>query len=143
MRLQNNARTPNSSYYENDMKKHKLRIPKTGSHYLVIAGIHPSRQLVYRFIQAGFVVLHIAGSLRVAQVVDQIRADLQPPGHVFLQHLLVKIVHVVIVLHRDALCAVLAITIAEPLSNRVNNTGKPTEEVEYCAERKQERPGVL
>jgi len=75
--------------------------------YLVIAGIDPSRQLIYGFIQAGFVLLHVHGPLRVAQVVYEIRANLQPPGHVLLQNLLVKIVHVVIVLHRDALWSVL------------------------------------
>lgn len=87
--------------------------------YLVIAGIDPSRQLIYGFIQAGFVLLHVPGPLRVAQVVDEIRADLQPPGHVLLQNLLVKIVHVVIFLHRDALWLVLRL-------RRNNNNGRMT-----------------
>jgi len=50
--------------------------------YLVIAGIDPSRQLIDGFIEAGFVLLHVHGPLRVAQVVYEIRANLQPPGHV-------------------------------------------------------------
>lgn len=87
--------------------------------YLVIAGVDPSRQLIYGFVQAGFVLLHIPGPLRVAQVVYEIRADLQPPGHVLLQNLLVKIVHVVIFLHRDALWSVLR-------SRRNNNNDRVT-----------------
>lgn len=87
--------------------------------YLVIAGIDPSGQLIYGFIQAGFVLVNVPGPLRVAQVVDEIRADLQPPGHVLLQNLLVKIVHVVIFLHRDALWSVLRL-------RRNNNNGRMT-----------------
>lgn len=91
---------------------------------LVIAGIDPSRQLIYGFIQAGFVLLHVQGPLRVAQVVYEIRANLQPPGHVLLQNLLVKIVHVVIVLHRDALWSVLRL-------RRNNNNDRMTVRVAF------------
>lgn len=67
--------------------------------YLVVAGIDPARELVHGFIQARFVLLHVPGSLRVTQVVDEVGTDLQPPAHVLLQNLLVKIVHVVIFFH--------------------------------------------
>lgn len=73
---------------------------KTKSEYLVIAWIDPAGQLVYGLVQPGLVLLHVPGSLRVTEVVNEVRADLQPPAHVLLQHLLVKIVHVVIFLHR-------------------------------------------
>lgn len=74
---------------------HSITVPG----YLVIAGVDPARQLVYGFIQARFLLLHVGGPLRVAQVVDEVGTNLQPPAHVLLQNLLVKIVHVVIFLH--------------------------------------------
>lgn len=37
--------------------------------------------------------------MRVVQVINEVLADLQPAGNVFLQYLLVKIVHVVMFLH--------------------------------------------
>lgn len=68
--------------------------------HLEIAGVHPSCQFVYGLIQPGFVLLHVRGPLWVVYVVNEVLTDLQPAGNVFLQNLLVKIVHVVMFLHR-------------------------------------------
>lgn len=76
---------------------HRMTVYKTS--HLEIAGVHPSRQLVYCFIQPGFVLLYVRGAVWVVQVVNEVLTDLQPAGNVFLQYLLVKIVHVVMFLH--------------------------------------------
>ncbi|TNN85738.1 hypothetical protein EYF80_003985 [Liparis tanakae] len=49
--------------------------------------------------QAGFVLLHVRGAVRVIEVVNEVLADLQPTGNIFLHYLLVEIVHVVMILH--------------------------------------------
>lgn len=67
--------------------------------HLEIAGVHPSCQFVYSLIQPGFVLLHVRGPLWIVYVVNEVLTDLQPAGNVFLQNLLVKIVHVVMFLH--------------------------------------------
>lgn len=67
--------------------------------HLEIAGVHPSCQFVYSLIQSGFVLLHVRGPLWIVYVVNEVLTDLQPAGNVFLQNLLVKIVHVVMFLH--------------------------------------------
>lgn len=68
--------------------------------HLEVAGVDPSCQLVHRLVQPGFVLLHVRGAARVIEIVDEILADLQPTANIFLQYLLVKIVHVVMILHR-------------------------------------------
>lgn len=37
--------------------------------------------------------------MRIVQIVNKVLSDLQPAGNIFLQYLLVKIVHVVMFLH--------------------------------------------
>lgn len=61
--------------------------------HLKVAGVDPGRQLVDHFVEALLVLLHVGGAGGVAQVLQQLLADLQPAAHVLLLHLGAEIVH--------------------------------------------------